>query len=74
MKKRRLDDIMFGDRGLLAAVLLNAIQDVRKNNGHAESAKIWFQRESPNDPFSFEWICSELDLDAGAVRRTIGKR
>ena len=72
--KRRDENVhvMSGDRGIVAAVLLRALADVREGNPRlAAPAAAWIQREVPEDPFSFEWICESLDLSPAAVRRTV---
>lgn len=35
-------------------------------------AKQWLLAAEPHWPYSFERICAELDLDANAVRRSLG--
>lgn len=75
MKKRKYatgDIGLRGPRGVLAGVLLRAVEDLRSGDSYFQApAREWFQREAPDEPFSFVWICSELDLSPGAVRRMI---
>ena len=64
------DHVMLGPRGLLAAVLLRGLADVREGNGHAGSAARWIDSDR-DGPCSFRRVCEALDLDAVKVRGTI---
>jgi hypothetical protein len=44
----------------------------RRRARHVASALAWFERTGCRWPFSFERVCEELDLDAGAIRRLVG--
>ena len=63
--------LMVGPRGLLAGVLLRALEDVREGNGHAEGAAAWIQSNRDDYPLTFIRVCEWLDLSPGAVRRAV---
>lgn len=61
---------------LAVAVLENAIEclrDRRSDRGRAyREAEEWYLAGAPDWPFSFERICTLLDLDPDGVRRALG--
>jgi len=66
------------DRALLAAVLSRAINDAiadPKNADamcsqvHRREAEQWLFESVEITPFSFLWLCDNLDLDAHAIQR-----
>jgi len=66
------------NRRLVAALLLQAVQDIRlkrndKNSGHIRKAESWFQSES-DSPFTFVWACQILGRDVETTRaKSLGK-
>lgn len=61
------------NRRLVAALLLQAVQDIRlkrndKNAGHISNAEKWFQSESFT-PCTFVWACNILGRDVESTRR-----
>jgi len=61
------------NRRLVAALLLQAVQDIRlkrndRNAGHSRTAENWFNSES-DAPFAFVWVCHILGRDVEATRR-----
>jgi len=75
------DDNPKGTLALLIAVLRRAIMDYLfgKNNfskKDQESVKLdaaeWIFLETSTEPFSFLWICQELDLDPEGIRGRVG--
>jgi len=61
------------NRRLVAALLLQAVQDIRlkrndKNAGIIRTAENWFNSES-DSPFTFVWICQILGRDVESTRR-----
>jgi len=66
------------NRRLVAALLLQAVQDVHlkhndKNAGHIRMAENWFNSES-DSPFAFVWICHILGRDVESTRaKALGK-
>lgn len=65
------DHVMLGPRGLLAAVLLRALDDVREGNGYSQRASVWIDSDREDGPCAFRRVCEALDLDAVKVRATI---
>ena len=59
-----------GSKRLWAAVLEQAIEDVRREHGHADRARAWFQSEREGVG-SFLWICRMLDIDPGSTRKKV---
>jgi hypothetical protein len=67
-----------GERALMGAVLMDAIQcvgaETRGSGRHREEARQardWVETRDREWPFSFERICEALDFDARALRRRI---
>lgn len=67
------------ERQLMAAVLVDAVATWRRNSRLPDAlakrrlAEVvgWLQDPDASWPFSFLRICSELDLDAGHIRRML---
>ncbi len=60
-----------GDRGLLAATLLQAIADRRRSGSYrAREAEEWIASDA-GGVFTFRWTCEYLGLDPGRVRRAV---
>ena len=59
-------------RNLWAAVLIQAIEDAENYSAgfHREKALAWFEQKS-EEPGSFQWICSALDLDPELIKLRI---
>ncbi|RMD86394.1 MAG: hypothetical protein D6808_03430 [Candidatus Dadabacteria bacterium] len=55
------------ERNLLMAIIERALLDLTGNNyEEAEAAREWLFEEVENphlEPFTFQWICIQLDLD-----------
>ncbi len=63
--------VLSGDRGIVAAVLLQALADVREGNPRlAAPAAAWIHSDCEDHPLAFLKICESLDLDPAAVRRS----
>lgn len=59
------------ERALLAAMLDEAITTIRLREHHlARNARAWILSKN-KDPFSFEWVCEELDLCPNEFRRAV---
>ncbi len=64
------------EKRLLIAVLWNAILEYQEflcsnhSSGSAEAQKLrkWFFEHDETWPFSFENVCTQLDLDPGSIR------
>jgi hypothetical protein len=65
---------MHGDRGLLAAVLLSALDDLSAGGPGATLAAAWIDNDGENDPFAFLRVCESLDLSPAQVRRAAQRR
>lgn len=65
------------ERNLLTAILERAILDfVGNDSKQVEHAEKWlFAPQNSNDfrPFSFEWVCERLDLNAKSIEENIRK-
>ena len=64
------------ERNLLMAVLERAILDfVGNDQREVEEAEEWIfdeeETESDSTPFTFSWICQQLDLDRKFVAETV---
>lgn len=64
------EHVMLGPRGILAAVLLLALDDARDGGPFAENAMRWI-RDDRDGPCSFRRVCEALDLDPVKVRTAI---
>jgi hypothetical protein len=67
-----------GERALMRAVLLDAIECLTGNGRrsrshlqHAAEARAWVETSSDEWPFSFDNICHALDLDTERVRKRL---
>ena len=58
------------ERELLVAILHRALLDYTGNQAtQRNEAQEWlFNGSDSGEPFSFNWVCSQLDLDSTAVR------
>ena len=63
------------ERNLLMAILERAILDFVGNDGEAlREAEDWiFDLPSPAMPFTFSWICQQLDLNDADIRTRIAQ-
>ncbi|GAB4366754.1 MAG: hypothetical protein Kow00128_10500 [Deltaproteobacteria bacterium] len=59
-------------RHLSAAVLRQAVKDLRGGGREAACAFRWFVRDHPSHPFGFGNVCDTLGLDPGWVRKAVG--
>lgn len=64
-----------GERSLLCSVLVRAISDFVASKGEdRRTARRWLRAWKEIDfkrPFSFPWVCTELDLDPYALRNLL---
>jgi len=70
-------------RDLWITAIIVAVEDLTYRPCHKErlhspevrnvrkSARRWFANKHNREPYSFEWVCDELGLDADAVRSRI---
>ena len=67
-----LIDTAAAEKDLLRAVLLGAMQDLRKNGDFAKKAREYFLSPENDYIFSFRSICHLLDIDRSKVLRVVG--
>jgi hypothetical protein len=63
------------EKRLLLAMLERAVLDfIGNEESEAKSAEEWiFSEESSDTPFTFKWLCQELDIDCVRVAQFISK-
>jgi hypothetical protein len=64
------------EKGLLTAVLERSILDyVGNNEREATRAKEWIFSDTEEDPtpFTFAWVCNELNLDPPTISKVISQ-
>ena len=59
-----------GERKLLCAVIEQAYTDATGRGWQKKDAQEWLNSEG-NYPFSFIWICDQLQIDPSIIRRNI---
>lgn len=72
-------DVFVPERGLMVAVLADAVRCIEKYRSLADpraerdfvEAQDWLLADDPSWPYSFERICAVLTLDADAVRERL---
>jgi hypothetical protein len=60
------------EKGLLRAVLLNAIADVNRNDEHSRKARDYFLSKEDDYIFSFQAICSYLHIEPRNILVLVG--
>jgi len=60
------------ERGLLRAILLNAIADMNREDEFARKARSYFLSKEDDYIFSFQAICSYLNINPKAVLILVG--
>ena len=65
-------DIPVPERSLLRAILLNAIADVNRNDEHSRKARDYFLSKEDDYIFSFQAICSYLNIDPRNILILVG--
>jgi hypothetical protein len=60
------------ERGLLRAILLNAIADVNRKDEHSRRAREYFLSKEDDYIFSFQAICSYLNIDPRNILILVG--
>ena len=68
------DPILSPERRLMAAVLLQCIEDLSQTKKSSDKYKAisWFKSRETNHLYSFESICTHLGKRSDEVRRSIG--
>ena len=65
-------DLPIPEKSLLRAVLLNAIADVNRNDEHSRKAKDYFLSREDDYIFSFQAVCSYLNIDPRNILVLVG--
>jgi hypothetical protein len=60
------------EKGLLRAILLNAIADMNREDEHARRARAYFQSGEDDYIFSFQAVCSYLNIDPQNILVLVG--
>lgn len=60
------------EKNLLRAMLLTAMNDIKKKGKVSELAQEYFLNEDDSYPFSFLSVCNILGIDAVSILRTVG--
>jgi hypothetical protein len=60
------------ERGLLRAILLNAIADMNREDEFARKARAYFLSKEDDYIFSFQAVCSYLNINPRAVLVLVG--
>lgn len=58
-------------RRLVAAVLMQALDDLKLGAGVRDRSLRWVCNSRAEEPWSFNWCCGVLRLDPGATRRRL---
>jgi hypothetical protein len=65
-------DIPIPEKGLLRAILLNAISDMNRSDEHSRRAKDYFLSKEDDYIFSFQAICSYLHINPHHILILVG--
>lgn len=65
-------DLPIPERGLLRAILLNAIADMNREDEFARKARSYFLSKEEDYIFSFQAVCSYLNINPKAVLILVG--
>lgn len=65
-------EVPVAERGLLRAILLNAIADVNRKDEHSRRAREYFLSKEDDYIFSFRAICSYLKVDPRNILILVG--
>jgi hypothetical protein len=60
------------ERGLLRAILVNAIADINRNDEHSRRAREYFLSKEDDYIFSFRGVCSYLGIDPKNILILVG--
>jgi hypothetical protein len=66
------NDIPTPEKGLLRAILLNAIADMNREDEHARRARSYFLSREDDYLFSFQAVCSYLNIDPKNILVLVG--
>jgi len=65
-------DLPIPEKGLLRAILLNAVADANRNDEHSRRAREYFLSKEDDYIFSFQAICSYLNIDPKNILILVG--
>jgi hypothetical protein len=65
-------DVPIPEKGLLRAILLNAIADMNRNDEHSRRAKDYFLSKEDDYIFSFQAVCSYLHINPRHIMILVG--
>ena len=65
-------DIPLPEKGLLRAILLNAIADMNREDEHARKARSYFLSKEDDYIFSFQAVCSYLNINPHHIMVLVG--
>lgn len=67
-----VNDVPGPERGLLRAILLNAISDMNREGEHARKARSYFLSKEDDYIFSFQAVCSYLNINPKHILVLVG--
>ena len=65
-------EIPVPEKGLLRAILLNAIADMNREDEHARKARSYFLSKEDDYIFSFQAVCSYLNINPHHIMVLVG--
>lgn len=65
-------DLPLPEKGLLRAILLNAIADMNREDEHARKARSYFLSSEDDYIFSFQAVCSYLNINPRHILILVG--
>lgn len=65
-------EIPVPEKGLLRAILLNAIADLNREDEHARKARSYFLSKEDDYIFSFQAVCSYLNINPHHIMVLVG--
>jgi hypothetical protein len=66
------NDIPIPEKGLLRAILLNAIADMNRDDEHSRRARSYFLSKEDDYIFSFQAVCSYLNINPNNILVLVG--
>jgi hypothetical protein len=66
------NDIPAPEKGLLRAILLNAIADMNRDDEHSRRARSYFLSKEDDYIFSFQAVCSYLNINPNNILVLVG--
>jgi hypothetical protein len=66
------NDLPVPEKSLLRAILLNAINDMNREDEHARKARAYFLSREDDYIFSFQAVCSYLNINPKSILVLVG--